>query len=878
MRTFLSRLLDLALRRRREDRLTEEVQAHLDLLTDENLARGMSLEHARFAARKSFGGVDQLKERYRDQRGLPFLDALTQDLRYSLRMLRKGPALTITAVFALGIGLGANNVTFTMVNGLFFRGLPVPNSQQVVTLVVRDVERARNVGASYPEFEEWKSDVRSISGLVAYRGRSVVIGDAGIAPDQIVVGHLSPGGLATFGVAPQLGRDFRPEEDAVGGPPVAILSDKIWQRRYAGDPAIVGRTVTIAGVATTVIGIMPPGQAFPYSSEAWQPLVQHPEVLAQKRSTRNLTMFGRVIEPQTVVAARAELAAIGEREERQYPDTNKGIRLTVMKFAEANNAGWWQVLPALILAAGLVLLVACANTANLLLARAAGRSREIALRVSLGATRARIVRQLMIESLVLAIAAGIVGSLVSMAGIAFVDYTMRNVGKPYWVQFPMDARVLAFLAGLCLTAPVLFGLLPALHLSKNKGGELLKEGQRSTRGRRIQRWTGGLVVAEIGLSLVVLAFTGILMRTMWSIREADSVIDLEHLLTAGITLPPSYKTADVRFAFVHQLEERLAGNSTMTAASIATLPPLTGVPTRKLVLQDQPLATEAVAPEIGVVSIGSRYFDAIAVSVIRGRAFQDGDGTAGNPVAIVNQRLASQYFPNVDPIGRQIRLIETTVPEKEGPWLTIVGISPSVRQTIVTEANPVVYLPYRGEPPTSLYLVVRSSGPSANVVPVLRDELHALDANIALSTPLTADEMLSVRFSIHNLASGIFMALAIVALLVSTAGLYVITSHAVTSRTQEIGVRMAVGAPARTISWLIGRRALVLIALGCAAGAAGAYWSITLMKVFIAETSASDWRLLVVIAVFLGGITTTAALVPARRAARLDPMSALRHE
>ncbi|MEO8679354.1 MAG: ABC transporter permease, partial [Vicinamibacterales bacterium] len=526
MRAFLSRMFDFVFRRQREARLSAEIQAHLDLLTDEHLARGMSPENARLAARKSFGGVDQVKEVYRDQRGLPLVDMLGQDVRYSIRMLGKERALTITAVLALGIGLGANNVTFTMVNGLFFRTVAVPNGHEIVTLGTRDLERARNLGVSYPEFQDWKAEVRSIAALVAYRSRSVTIGDEGIAPDQITVGHLSDGRFQMLGISPQLGRDFRSEEDVAGGPPVVILSHALWQRRYAGDPAIIGRTVKIAEIPTTVIGIMPAGEAFPSSSDAWQSMAQHPDVPTQPRSTRNLLVYGRLSPGQTIAGAQVELTAIGERQERQYPDTNKGIRPSVRSFASANNAGWWQVLPALIVAAGLVLLIACANTANLLLARAAGRSREIALRVALGATRARIVRQLMIESLVLAVAAGIVGWLVSMAGIAFVEYTMRNVSKPYWIRFTMDARVLAFLAGLCLIAPLLFGLLPALHLSKNRAGELLKDGgQRSTGGRRIQRWTGGLVVAEIGLSLIVLAFTGILIRTMVSISEADRVVD-----------------------------------------------------------------------------------------------------------------------------------------------------------------------------------------------------------------------------------------------------------------------------------------------------------------------------------------------------------------
>lgn len=330
---------------------------------------------------------------------------------------------------------------------------------------------------------------------------------------------------------------------------------------------------------------------------------------------------------------------------------------------------------------------------------------------------------------------------------------------------------------------------------------------------------------------------------------------------------------------MNRFEERLNGHPAIAAVAVASAAPLSGLPPRhRLLLSDNPAADPAVAPELGIVNVTTGYFDALGVSMVRGRAFRDTDGAAEDPVVIVNQRFADTYFSAQDPLGRQIRLIETAAPDKTLPWLTIVGVSPSVRQAIVTEAIPVAYLPYRGETVAPLVVIARAVDAPAKLVPILREEMRALDSGIPIAAPQTAAQMLAVRFFTHNIASGIFIALGIVALLVTTGGLYVITAHAVTARTQEIGIRMAVGAPPGSISWLIGRRAIVLVGLGCLAGAAGAMAARNLMKIFVAESGLDDWRLIVTTAALLTVIGLMAAFVPARRAARLDPTVALRHE
>lgn len=878
MQTLISRLLDFVLRRQREERLTEEIQAHLDLLADDFIARGMSPVEARLAARKAFGGVDQVKERYRDQRGLPWLDALTQDARYSIRMLRKEPLLTAAAVLALGIGIGATNTVFTMVNAFLLRDLPVKNGHELVAFGTRNIESSRIAGVSIQEFRDWQSGLRSVTSLFANRTRQATLRGDDAAPDQIWLNHVSEQSFEILGLSPQLGRTFTADEERVGAQPTLVISDSLWHRRYGGDQAILGRTVIVGDAAATVIGVMPKGQTFPGISDAWQPLAQLPGLATQQRSIRNLSVMGRRAPGATLTTVRAEMAAIGDRDAALYPDTNKSIRPRAETTAEYHNGGWWQIFPALILVSALVLLVTCANTANLLLARASARSREIALRISIGATRGRIVRQLMVESLALAIAAGGVAYLVSIAGIRFIDYTMRNVTvRPTWTTLTMDPPVLLFLGGLCLVTPILFGLLPAWHLSRTNGSEMLKEGGRTTTSLRVYRWTSGLVVAEIALSLVVLVCTGILINTMWSLRAADRVFDIDHLVTATLTLPASYQTADQRLNFVNRLGERLRANPAVAGASLASLMPLSGMsPLRRLGLPNAPVTSTPGGRDIGVISVGAGYFESLGISVLHGRDFADSD-VAGSPVAIVNRRFAEVHFPNSDPIGQQIQAVEIGK-EKDAVWLTIVGISPSVRQAIVTEAPPVVYVPYRGEALPRLDLIVRAAGNSAALAPTLREALKAIDDSIPLVSPQTSEEMMSVRLFTHNLTAGLFVALGAVVLLVSTASLYAITSHAVTIRTQEIGVRMAVGASAGDIGWMIGRKAIGLIVASCSIGAAATYASRDLMKTFVAQAGASNWPLVAAVAVFLGAVALVAAVIPARRATRLDPVAALRHE
>ena len=531
-------MADVVFRTRREARLTDEVQAHLDLLTDDLIEKGLSPEAARLEARRAFGGVDQVKERYRDQRGLPLLDALMQDIRYSFRMLGKERALTLTAILALGIGIGSANVSFTMVNAFLLRDLPVPNGSAIVGLRSRDRARAEAVvGTSYLEYQDWKASLTSFDELTAYRSASATIGDEGLAPDQISLVHVSANIFDAFGLPPLLGRTFRPEEDTPGAAPVLILSHGLWQRRYAGDPAVLGRTVRIGVSSATVIGVMPPRFGYPGASDAWQTLSLGPAVLDQPRTVRNIGVVGLLAPGSTIDTAQRELDVVAAALASGHPDAAAQVYTAVVRYAEFSNGGWWRVLPPQLLVTALVLLIACANAANMLLARAAGRSREIALRVSLGATRFRIVRQLMIESLVLAAAAGLVDYGVSVGGVAFVAAMMAEVAMPTWVVLSMDGRAIAFLALLSVITPIAFGLLPALHLSRTRAVELLKEGGRGGTSRRVQRWTSGLIVAEIALSLVVLACAGILIRTMLSLRDADRIVDLDHMMTARVTLP-----------------------------------------------------------------------------------------------------------------------------------------------------------------------------------------------------------------------------------------------------------------------------------------------------------------------------------------------------
>ena len=816
---------------------------------------------------------------------------LWQDVRFAARLLLKERWFSLAAAVALSLGIAVNATVFTLVNAVLIRGLPFENPETIMALGSRDAA-GRERGVSLTDFEDWRQ-AKSFEGLSLWGNYSFNLSDAGHVPDRYSGTYISANVFALIGQQPILGRNFVPEDDQPGAPPVLLISHNVWRSRYGGDPKVIGRTVSVNGFLPTIIGVMPEGLQFPNNNDLWVPLAHLPPgVKPLERSARTFQSFGRLASGVSRDQALAELTSITTRLAAEHPTTNKGITPMVMTFSERQNGGPIRLIfMALMGAVGFVLLIACANVANLLLARSAHRAREISIRVALGASRMRIVRQLLIESVMLAAISGVAGYFLSIVGVRLFDQATQDVGKPSWIQFTMDGTVFFFIAAVSLGTGILFGLAPALHVSKADVHEVLKEGGRTGAvGVRARRWTNSLIVAEMALTLVLLAGAGFMMRSFLALQQMDLGVDTSRLLTAQIGLPDrKYHEAEERVRFFQQLEERLNGLPSAAGATVASSPPAMGGPQRSLVVDGRAPTAGAQLPQVSTVSVGSRYFDAIGVTVVRGRALSNDDGLPGREHVVVNQRFAAMHFPGEDAIGQRIGFAappsagsEGAAPKPPATWFTIVGISPAVRQRTgpqVPDPDPVVYLPIRFEPGLAASVIVRTrtAGESpTTLAQSMRTEVSAIDPDLPLFAIRTMEQNLARATWPYTVFGSMFALFAFIALLLSAVGLYAVTAYSVTQRTQEIGVRMALGAQSRQVWWMFMRRTLVLLAVGVSVGLAGAVGVGKLLESFLVGAGPYDPLTLAAIAAVLTAVAAAASYWPAQRATQLDPVAALR--
>jgi putative ABC transport system permease protein len=816
---------------------------------------------------------------------------LWQDLQFAVRLLIKDKWFTSVAAIALALGIGVNATVFTFVNAVLIRGLPFDDPDRILALNSFDPVRSRDMNVSHLDFKDWRAATTTFTALAAYNGGTMNVSDEGRAPERFSGSYVSGNTFNLLGQAPILGRDFLPEDDLPGAPAVVLLGSGVWKNRYGSDPGVVGRAIRVNDIPSVVIGVMPEGFKFPANADLWQPLASIPNLETQPRNARTLQVFGRLAQGVSIGQARVEMISIGQRLAQDYPDTNKDVQPKVQTFNERVNGGPIRaVFLSLMGAVAFVLLIACANVANLLLARSAHRAREISVRVSLGASRWRIVRQLLVESILLAIIAGVLGLALSTIGIRLFDAATQDVGKPYWIQFTMDGRVFAYLAAICLGTGVLFGLAPALHIAKTDVNETLKEGGRSgSAGIRARRWSGALIVAELALTLALLAGAGFMMRNFLVHYRMDLGIDTSHLLTMSLALPEQkYPSLEQRLTFYERLEERLRGNARIRSVSVTSNAPMQGGFARNLAVDGRPLAPGEQPPVVTLLTIDPRYFETLGLTLLRGRAFTDADGAPGQESAIVNQRFAQMHFANEDPIGRRIDLSIDLAGAAAPPGVplsvtaTIVGIAPNVRQRNFDQAetDPVAYLPFRTDPRGFMMLLARSDGDPTALTPILREEVRAIDPDLPLFNIRTMDQSLAQQRWPFRVFGTMFAIFAGIALVLSAVGLYAVTAYSVAQRTPEIGVRMALGAQSPQVMALFLRRALVQLGIGLSLGLAGAFG---VGKIFesadlLIQTSAQDPVTIGSIAALLAVVSLAACIWPARRATALDPLVALRHE
>ena len=870
-------------RERVEHELDAELRDHVERQVAHHVQSGMSEREARRRARLEFGGLDPVKEMCRDVGGARWIDETWQDLRFAVRLLAKERSLAAAAVLALGLGIGLTSTGFTVYDAMLRRGLPVDDPHRIVALTMRDAN-GRDQGISRLDFEDLRAGATSFGGLAAYSEPAMNVGDPGMATERRFGARVTANAFRLLGIEPLLGRDFRPEDDRPGAPPVVMLGYGMWTSRYDGDPDVVGRVISVNAAPATVIGVMPEDFAFPRWAELWQPLWLTPDLAQQARDQRTFRAVGRLADGVGLSQARAELDAIAGGLAAAYPETNAGFRSWVGAFHDqyADSAVTRSVLTALMAASFIVLLIACANATSLLLARAARRSREVDMRVSLGATRARIVRQLLAECLVVAGFAGVLGLGLALLGARFLSASIEPLVVPYWYDFAIDRRGLAFALTTCLSTALIFGLAPALYTSKGSARNVGAAGARTNASSRpAHRWLQWLVTAELALTLVLLAAAGLMTRSLLVLARADSVLDTTGVTTIALSVPEArYATAEQRAALLRTLAERVADSPSIASATHASAVPFAPIGTlrRELTIDGRaPLGGEP-PPTARVITIADDYFDALDLPLERGRRFDERDDAAGDDSVIVNRRFVDLFFANEDPLGRRIRLTPRDAPDDDPRWLTIVGVSPTVRQNMAAAAGPIAYVRYRGEPTPLLHLVVRGERGTAAAAGVVRQIVGRLDPDLPLARVWTLDGLLAQTLFFPRLIGSFLGAFAWIALILSAVGLYGVTACAVTQRTQEIGVRMALGARARQVGWMVFRRGLAPLGIGFAVGIWGALTIGRLLETWLVETPPTDPVTQLAVAVLLGGVSVVACLRPARRAARLDPAVALRHE
>jgi putative ABC transport system permease protein len=808
----------------------------------------------------------------------PGTSGLLHDLRFGLRVLLKNRAFTGVAVLTLALGIGVNTAIFTIVNTVVFKGMPFDNPAEIAFI------SSNRGGISYPDFLDFRDQSRSFKGLGAFTNLPADLCDADAAAERVSGARISTNTFSLLGARPLIGRDFTDADERRGADPVVLLSYGLWQARYARDAGILGRTIRINLADYTVIGVMQPGEGFPQDTRLWTPFI--PDAAAERRDARSLVVFGRLGDTVSFELAGAELATIARGLAEAYPETNEDIEARVAPYTDRGTTGPIRViLYSMLGAVGFVLLIACANVANLLLARAIGRTRETSIRTALGASRWRIVRQLLVESVTMSLMGGVLGLGIAVLGVRWIDAATLPTGRPYWLDFAMDYRVFGYFAAVSVLTGILFGLAPALQISGSNVNENLKEGGRgSSGGTRAGRVTGALLVGQIGLTIVLLVGAGLMIRSFLITQRFDIGVETENLVTVQVAPPAArYPQPADRIAFQERLGERLEGLPDVDTLTLVSHPPAGGAAFRTLKIEGRDM-TDANnrLPIVARLSVVPGYFDALSLSVKRGRGFTETDGAAGAEAVIVNEPFVARYFPDVDPLGMRLRLGEDVnrgTEDLAAPWLTIVGVSPPVFQQSPNQdlrVQPTVYVPFRQDPPVAFTVLARSRVSDDAVVAAIRNELRQVDADLPVFNVRTLDDILAQRNWPYRIFGTLFGVFAVIALLMSSVGIYAVTAHGVGQRTQELGVRMALGAGRRDILWLVLRRGIARIALGVALGLIAAWGASRVLSAVLVNTAPTDPATFVSIAVLLAVVTLVACFIPARRATRLDPVDALR--
>ncbi|MGE5326988.1 MAG: ADOP family duplicated permease [Deltaproteobacteria bacterium] len=856
-----------------EREMDEELKGYLDAAVEEKARSGMSRKQAVRAAKIEMGSVEAVKEEIRSAGWESTLETLRQDIRYGLRQLRRSPAFTIVAVVTLALGIGANTAIFSAVNALLLNPYPFPQVDRVLWVEARHAS-GKNSGAGVRDFLDWReqNDVFEEMAIVQWTFGFTLTGSG--EPQRIIGAWTTQGFLRVLKIEPVLGRFFTAEEDRPGGARVAVLTYAAWQRRFGGRGDVLGQKMTLDGEPFTIIGVMPSGFAFPgvRTCEFLLPLRPNP---ASGRYQHQYDVIARMKPGVTFEHAQFEMNTIASGLEREYPATNTGwrIQLKPLGSAIAKEAG--QPLLLLFAAVGFVLLLACANVAGLLLARASARAKEIAVRTSLGAGRIRIIRQMLTESVLLSLAGGVCGLLFAvwvmdvLRGTAPEDLAFDTTLRLNWT-------VLLFTLSVSLMAGAAFGIAPAWLGSKTDLNAALKGEANGWSGARSRgRWLSGLVAAEVALSLVLLASAGLVLRSLIRALHVETGLRIEHVLTFGLDLPyPKYSTPQQTAAFFGNLLDRLRTSPGIDSAAAVMTLPMTGAMTGgAFQIEGRPKAPDWVDTLVQYNIASPGFFRSMGISLQQGRDFNEHDTATSLPVAIINDALARRFFPNEDPIGQRYK------DSYDRKIRTIVGVVASYKhQQPTRDAFAMTFSPLTQSPSKFMWVTVRTQGDPAKVASAVRGIVGASDRDLPVLKMQTMRQVVADSLSQPELLACFLGAFAVFALLLAAIGVYGTISYSVSQRTREIGTRMTLGAQKGDILSMIVRQGLKHAFLGIAVGTVGALALTQFLRSLLYGVKPTDPLTFAAVAMILVGVALFASYVPARRATKVDPMVALRYE
>jgi putative ABC transport system permease protein len=800
------------------------------------------------------------------------METLSQDIRYGIRMLFKNPGFTVVAVVALALGIGANAAIFSVVNTVLLRPLPYDDPDRLMVLRETKLPQFPEFSVSPGNFLDWQKQNTVFEKIAAIQGAAFNLSGAG-EPERFRGARISAGLFEMLGVKPAQGRAFLDEEDQAGHNNVVILSQGLWKRRFGGDPNILGQGITLNATSYTVIGIMPPDFGLPdRETDMWTPVAFSAQQ-AQQHGAHYISVIGRLKPGVTVDQAQMEMSGIAGRLAEQYPDSNTGWDVKISPMQEYDVRDMKSALLVLLGAVALVLLIACANVTNLLLARATARQKEVAIRTALGASRWRIARQLLTESVLLSIVGGGVGLLLAVWGMGSL-LALAPQDLPRVKDVALDSRALGFTLLVTLLTGVIFGLAPALQASKPNLNETLKEGGRGSTGGH-HRVRSSLVISEVALALVLLVCAGLMIRSFLRLQQVSPGFNPSNALAVAVSLPgKKYPEGDQQAAFFTQLVEKVAALPTVQAVGVTQSLPIQSDYVLGFNIQGRPPDPPGEDVSTNYYAVSPDYFKAMGIPLLRGRLFTELDRKDAPRVAVINETMAKKFFPDEDPIGKHINV--TNGPER---FREIVGIVSDVKQYGLDQPTTAqTYEPYLQTPFSGMTLIVRTEGNPTNLSAAIRDQVLAVDKDQPVSRIRPLDQIVSDSVSKQRFSMTLLGVFAVLALILAAVGLYGVMSYAVTQRTHEIGIRMALGASAGDVLRLVVGQGMMLALIGIGIGLIASFGLTRVMASLLFGVSATDPMTFIAISVVLAGVTLVACAVPARRALKVDPMIALRYE